>query len=423
MKISERESHLAIHGGEKTCTEPWPPRRLFGEEEKQAVVALFDRAIATGQAFGYDGEEESAYCREFAAFHGGGYADAVNSGTTAIYVALRALEIEAFTEVIVPPVTDSGGVMPVPLINCIPIVADSAPGTMNVGPEQIEARITERTSAVIVAHIAGLPVDMDPVMEIARAKGIPVIEDCAQAHGARYKGRCVGTIGTVGAFSTMSGKHHATGAQGGVVFTKDESLYWRARRCSDRGKPFGIRDWVTPTCNVTCSLNFNLGDLSACIGRVQLRKLPDIVARRRRVTLALAAACRSLQAVSVDTGLPGTEGSFWFLFLTLDLARLTVDKAAFVAALVAEGVPMEADYLHLFTRAPWYKNRAVFGTSGYPWTSPLYQGDPNREYPVPNAIAAEQCRFRVGIHENLSDREVRDTVAALKKVEDAYLKR
>ena len=118
---------LAINGGEKVRRTPLPARGLFGEEEKRAAVALFDKAIATGNAFSYNGEEEEAYCKEFAEFLGGGYADGVNSGTSAIYVALRALDIEPFTEVIVPPVTDPGGVMPVPLANCIPVVADGAP--------------------------------------------------------------------------------------------------------------------------------------------------------------------------------------------------------------------------------------------------------------------------------------------------------
>ena len=418
----DAEGRLAIRGGERTRTEPWPRRALFAEEEKSAVMALFDRAIATGEAFGYDGEEEEAYCREFAQFHGGGYADAVSSGTAAIYVALRALEIEPFTEVIVPPVTDPGGVMPVPLINCIPVVADSAPGTLIMGPEQLEARITERTSAIIVAHIAGLPVDMDPVMAIARARAIPVIEDCAQAHGATYKGRLVGTIGDAGAFSTMSHKHHSTGAQGGVVFTKDEDLYWRARRYSDRGKPFGTEDWQSPVNNVACSLNLNLNDLAACIGRVQLRKLPDIIARRRRFALAVAEACRSLESVSVETGLPDADCTFWFLLLKLDLGKLCAGKDAFVEALAAEGLPVSGNYLHLQTMAPWYKERRVFGRSGYPWACPLYKGDPSRDYRVPNVLAAHDALFRMDMHENLTDREVQDTVAALRKVEEAYLK-
>ncbi len=423
MTVNTAKKRLAVEGGEKTRTAPWPKRALFGEDEKNAVIALFDKAIATGEAFGYDGEEEQAYCREFAEFHGGGYADAVSSGTAALYVALRALEIEPFTEVIVPPISDPGGIMPVPLDNCIPVVADSAPGSLNMGPEQIEARITERTSAIIPTHIGGLVVDMDPVMEIARPRGIKVIEDCAQAHGARYKGRYVGTIGDVGIFSTMSGKHHATGAQGGVVFTKDEDVYWRARQNSDRGKPFGLTDWRTnPSSNVVCALNLNMNDLAACIGSVQLRKLPDVIAGRRRFALAVAEGCKSLKSVSVDTGLPETEGVFWFLFLKLDLEKLSVDKDTFVTALEAEGLPVSANYLYHMETSPWYKNRAVFGTSGYPWASPLYKGDPDKEYPVPNMLAAHETLFRLAMHENLGDTEVADTLTALKKVEAAYLK-
>jgi len=422
MARKEGEIRLAINGGEKVRTAPWPKRHLFGEEEKTAVAALFDKAISTGDEFNYDGEEEQAYCKEFAESHGGGYADAVNSGTSAVYVSLRSLEIEAFSEVIVPPITDPGGIMPVPLINCIPVVADSAPDTFNMGPDQIEARITDRTGAIIVAHIAGLPVDMDPVMEIARARRIPVIEDCAQAHGAQYKGRYVGTIGDVGAFSTMSGKHHATGAQGGVVFTKSENLYWRSRRYSDRGKPFGLQNRHTPACNVVCALNMNSNDLATCIGRVQLRKLPDIVMRRRRMALKLADACKALKSVSLDTGLPDTEGAFWFLIFKLDPRKLTLDKEGFVAALEAEGLPVWANYLNLFTLAPWYKNRAVFGKSGYPWESPLYKGNPDQEYPMSNVFTAHDSLFMMMWHENVTDQEVEDTITALRKVETAYLK-
>ena len=212
MTTRPREE-LAIKGGPRVRKEPMPPRHLFGEEEKRAVIALFDKSIETGEAFSYNGPEEEAYCRQFAAFLGGGHADAVNSGTSAVYVALRALDIEPFTEVIVPSVSDMGGVMPVPLMNCIPVPADCAPGTYNMGPEQVEKAITERTSAIVVAHIAGTPADMGPIMEIARSRGVKVVEDCAQAHGARYNGEYVGTFGDIAAFSTMSGKHHATAAQ------------------------------------------------------------------------------------------------------------------------------------------------------------------------------------------------------------------
>ncbi|MBN2308664.1 MAG: DegT/DnrJ/EryC1/StrS family aminotransferase, partial [Candidatus Hydrogenedentes bacterium] len=409
---------LAINGGKPVRTEPFPPRNLFTEEEKQAAAALFDKSIASGGAFGYNGEEEEAYCREFAAFLGGGYADAVNSGTNAVYVALRALDLEPFTEVIVPCVTDMGGVMPVPLMNCIPVPADVAPGSYNMGPEQVEARITDRTSAIVVAHISGLPADMDPILEIAKAKGIPVVEDCAQAHGAKYKGRLVGTMGDVAAFSTMSGKHHATGAQGGVVFTKSEETYWKARRAADRGKPFNVEG---STGNVTCGLNCNLNELSAAIGRVQLRKLPAIVEGCRRAGMAVAERCQGLKAVEVDTGVPGAESAFWFVVFRLDPAKVSVDIDTFVQALQAEGLPFAGHYTTPFTRHDWFRNRAVFGTSGYPWACPLYTGDPDREYPLPNFDAVDGTLFRIKVHENCGDLEAEQIAAALGKAEAAFL--
>jgi dTDP-4-amino-4,6-dideoxygalactose transaminase len=310
--------------------------------------------------------------------------------------------------------------MPVALCNCVPIPADAAPGSFNVAAAQIAARITPRTRAIVVAHIAGIPVAMKPVMKLAKALGLPVIEDCAQAHGATCNGRLVGSWGTIAAFSTMFGKHHATGGQGGVVFTRDAALFDRARRCADRGKPFGLPAGST---NVVASLNFNSNDLNACIGRVQLRKLPKIVAARRRNAGWLAAACRrELQTVRILEGPPGTESSYWFLFVQLDLARLKVDKQTFAAALGAEGVPAGASYRHLFTEHEWYRQRAVFPGTTDPWGNPRYKGNPARKFALPNINRTDTCTFPLFWHERLAARDLARVLAALKKVERAYLK-
>ena len=409
---------LAIDGGSKVREKPWPARALFGEEEKQAAMELFDQAIESGSAFGYNGPKEKAYEEAFAEFVGGGYADSVNSGTTAVFVALGALDLEPFGEVIVPPITDCGGVMPVPMLNLVPVVSDSIPDSFNTGAEQIAAEITEHTRAIIVAHIAGELVDMDPVLELANSHNIPVIEDAAQAHGAKYKGRQAGTIGAVSAFSTMSGKHHATGAQGGVVFTKDEDLYWEAKRFADRGKPFNLE----ASGNVRMGLNLNSNELSAAIGLVQLKKLPSIVAGRRAAVEGIRKGLAEATAVSIGWQVPDTEPSYWFLRLQLDLDRLKVSKADFCSALSAEGVPCGASYRHIPSEAPWWRNRRTFGSSGCPWTSSEYKGDPNREFPCPNVVAATDKSFMVSIHENCGEEEAADVAEALLKVEAAYLK-
>lgn len=412
---------LAIDGGPKVRTDAWPSRRLFGEKEKWAVTALFDRCIETGEAFGYNGPEEEAFCREFAEALGGGFADGVNSGTNAVYVALRSLEIEPYTEVIVPPITDPGGVMPVPLMNCIPVPADSAPGSYNTDAERIKARLTERTSVIIVAHIAGIPADMDPILELARERSIPVVEDCAQAHGATYKGRRVGTFGDVAAFSTMFGKHLATGGQGGVVFTRREEVYWKIRQMADRGKPFGLEG---ASDNVVAALNCNMDELNATIGRVQLHKLTDIIARRRRLALAIEEGCRQrLATIRLIGDPPHGESSYWFLFFQFEPERLGVDKARFVQALAAEGLPVGASYLHCPPHWPWFRQRSVHGKTNLPWSSMQYKGDAEQSYPMPNVEATDARHFRMGFHESWTDREITDTLSALEKVEQVYLQR
>jgi perosamine synthetase len=414
--VKKEKSVLAINGGEKVRVTSMPRRRLFGEEEKQAAVVLFDEAIAAGDVFGYNGPQEQAYEREFAAMMGGGYADGVNSGSSAIYTALGALQLDPGSEVVVPPITDPGGVMPVALLNCVPMVSDAAPNSFNMGPEQLRAVLTEHTRAIIVAHIAGEPADMDPILAIARERHLPVIEDCAQAHGARYKGRLVGTLGDIAAFSTMSGKHHATGAQGGVVFSRNEELHWQAKRFADRGKPFNL----DASTNGVAGLNLNSNDLAAAVGRVQLRKLPAIVAARQKVAAAIREELREAKAVSLGWQVPETEPAYWFLRFHVDPSAVRVTKEEFARAVAAEGIPVTASYRHIPSEAEWFRERRVFGRSGYPWTCPDYQGDRGRTFPCPNAVAATDHHFIMGVHENYGAEEVRDIVTALLKVEHAY---
>ena len=419
MSDTSPSNALAIDGGPQVRTDPWPDRRLFGEEEKQAVTALFDEAMEKGNSvLGYNGPQEQGYCQEFAEMLGGGFADAVNSGTNAVYIALRALEPEPFTEVIVPAISDPGGVMPVCLCNCIPVPADCAPNSYNIGPEQIEQRLTDLTSAIIVAHIAGTPADMDPIMELARGRNLPVIEDCAQSHGATYKGKPLGSVGDLSTFSMMHGKHHATAGQGGLVFTRSEDLYWKVRRFADRGKPINMDN---SNGNVVASLNCNMDELHSTIGRVQLRKLPEMVRSRRRIAAIVDEGCgTSLKAVRLMADPPGCESAYWFFFFRLDVDKLRVDKNTFVEALAAEGIPAAPSYRAIPVEMAWYRDRAVFGSSRLPWSSPLYKGDPDQKYPVPNAEAANESLFIMPMHENCTDREIQDTVDALKKVERAY---
>ena len=416
------KQQLAIHGGTPVRTDPMPKRHLYGDAERRAAMAVFDEANEKGStAFAYGGAHEKAYCAKFVELLGGGYADAVNSGSNAVYLALRALEPEPFTEVIVPAISDPGGVGPVALCNCIPVPADCAPGEYNISAETIEKRITKHTSAIIVAHIAGLPADLDPIMELARARDIPVIEDAAQAHGARYKGRPIGTTGDIATFSTMFGKHHATSSQGGVVYTQNEDLYWRTRRYADRGKGINLEGYKG---NVVASLNCNMDTLAAAVGCAQLEKLPDMVARRRKVALRLSEHCEArLKHCRLVTAREGDEGSYWFMFMRVDTDALGGDKAALAEALQAEGIDAGPTYHVVPAHMHWAQQRRAFGAkSALPWShhpdGPIE--DPVAAYPLPNAAATDAQHFRLGLHEDYTEREADDIVAAFEKIEAAF---
>lgn len=414
-------SALALDGGPPVRGEAFPQRGLIGPEEKAAAMAVFDEAIETGIAFNYNGKYEKQYEENFAEMMGGGFVDGVNSGTSAVYAALGALGLDALSEVITSPTTDPGGVMPVALMCCVPMVADCDPRTFNTSVEQIEPLISERTRAIIVAHIGGDPADLDPILELARSKELYVIEDCAQAHMAKYKGRTVGTMGDFAIFSTMSGKHHCTGSQGGVVYTRDEELHWKAKRFADRGKPFNLDSIPREYYHTVAGLNCNSNDLAAAIGTVQLKKLPGIIERRRKVGEGIKEGLGSSKAVSVGWQVPDTESVYWFLKIRLELEALGVDKTQFCKALIAEGItPIRDSYRHFPGESPWFTNKIVFGKSGFPWDCSDYKGPREPQGCIDNALAVDTGHFSIDIHESCGEREIRDILEALFKVEKAY---
>ena len=415
-------STLAIDGGSKTRTIPMPARGLLGQEEKAAAIAMFDASIASGNAFGYNGPSEQQYEKDFAAVMSGGFADAVNSGTNAVFCALGALHLDALSEVICPPITDCGGIMPIVMVGCVPVVADADPRSYNTSAEQIEPMITERTRAIIVAHIAGDAVDMDPVMALAEKHGLLVVEDCAQAHGAYYKGRRLGTIGHIAAFSTMNGKHHCTGGQGGVVYTQDEKLHFQGRQFADRGKPFGVDPAAGTVGNVVAGVNCNLNDLSAAIGSAQLKKLPTIIANRAKVGDGVRDALADNPVIQVGWQVPESQSCYWFMRMHLDLDAITVDKATFCAALSAEGIPNAVSYRAIPAEYTWFREKRCFGNSGFPWDCSDYHGSKEPVACIDQAIRCTETQFNIQLNESYGEQEMADIIAACQKVAAAYAK-
>jgi len=260
---------------------PFPPWPAYTSEEADAV----QRVILSNQVNYWTGDETRAFEREFAEYVGTEHAVALANGTLALDLALRALDIGPGDEVIVTPRTFIASVSSVVTAGAIPVFADVDLNSQNISADTISAVITEKTKAIIVVHLAGMPADMDPIMALAEKHSCFVIEDCAQAHGAHYKNRSVGSIGHVGAWSFCQDKIMTTGGEGGMVTTNDKALWSKMWSYKDHGKswdaiyekehPPGFR-WL----HESFGTNWRMLEVQAVIGRIQVKRMPNWHAAR-----------------------------------------------------------------------------------------------------------------------------------------------
>jgi len=259
---------------------PWPS---FTQEEADAV----SRVLLSNKVNYWTGQECREFEKEFAIFSGVKHAIAVANGTLALDLALVGLGIGAGDEVVVTPRTFLASVSCIVTAGAIPVFADVDRDTQNITEDSIRDVLSPRTKAIICVHLAGMPCDMDPIMVLAKERGLYVIEDCAQAHGVTYKGRSVGSIGHVGAWSFCQDKIMTTGGEGGMVTTNDRALWSRMWSYKDHGKsweavyerqhPPGFR-WL----HESFGTNWRMTELQAVIGRIQLHRMPAWRAERLR---------------------------------------------------------------------------------------------------------------------------------------------
>ena len=278
-----------------TSFSPWPS---FTAEEADAVRDV----ILSNRVNYWTGQECREFESEFATWCGAQHAIALANGTLALDVALKALDIGPGDEVIVTPRTFIASISCVVNAGAIPVFADVELDSGNISARTIAPLLTPRTKGVICVHLAGWPCDMDPIMALADEHGLKVIEDCAQAHGARYKGRSVGTIGHVGAWSFCQDKIMTTGGEGGMVTTNDRDLWSAMWSFKDHGKsweavyerqhPPGFR-WV----HESFGTNWRMLEVQAAIGRIQLRRMPDWTANRNANARVLAEVCAKYPVV------------------------------------------------------------------------------------------------------------------------------
>lgn len=394
-----------ILGGLKTRTTPMPSRFALIKEDEQAVVDVLRYYRARGQDPGYQGYFEARYTEAFVRYMGGvGFADAVCTGTAALFVALAALRLAVGSHVVVSPVTDPGTLNAIIINGLVPVVADSMPGSFNMGIEQFEARLTDKTKAVVVVHLGGIPAPIKQISEVAERRGIMVVEDCSQAHGATVDGCKVGTFGHISAFSTMSRKAHVTGGCGGVVFTKDRNLFEMVRACADRGKPFLSADYndKDPGSFLFPALNFNCDEISCALGIRSLSRLDDTIEKRLAFAKALEGVleknCKITRLLKPNDG-----DSPFFLTACVESDKLHCNKTEFAKAISAEGIDINPDYKYIITEWPW----------AYPYLSDGFKAE--------NATSFRKTSFNILINEHYSDQEVVDIIEAVKKIERYYL--
>lgn len=378
---------------------PWPS---FTAEEANAV----QQVLLSNKVNYWTGTECREFEKEFAAWCGTRYAVALGNGTLALDVALKGLGIGPGDEVVVTPRTFIASISCVVTAGATPVFADVAPDSGNLSAETIAKVLTPRTKAVICVHLGGWPCDMDPIMALAQQHGLKVIEDCAQAHGARYKGRSVGSIGHVGAWSFCQDKIMTTGGEGGMVTTNDEAL-WRAMwSFKDHGKsyeavyerqhPPGFR-WL----HESFGTNWRMMEMQAAIGRIQLRQMTDWTAKRTANAEAIWEACRSHAAVRVPSVPDGSVHAHYKCYVYVQPERLAADwsRDRIVAAINAEGVPA-----YQGSCSEVYLEKAFDGTNGRP----------TERLPVARQLGETSVMFLV--HPTLTSAEIDKTCAVIHRV-------
>ena len=390
---------------------PWPS---FTLEEADAV----HRVVMSNKVNYWTGTETRAFEKEFASWCGTAHAVALANGTLALDVALKALGIGPGDEVVVTPRTFIASISCVVNAGAVPVFADVEADSGNVSARTIAAVLSPRTRAVICVHLAGWPCDMDPIMALAEQRDLKVIEDCAQAHGARYKCRPVGSIGHVGAWSFCQDKIMTTGGEGGMVTTNDEAL-WRAMwSFKDHGKSYeavyerqhapGFR-WL----HESFGTNWRMLEMQAVLGRIQLARMPEWAAARKRNAEAIWATCRQFPVLRVPqikcancTGNckaagASCEHAHYKCYVYVEPERLAAGwtRDRIIEAINAQGVPC-----YQGSCSEVYLEKAFDGTG---WR-------PEVRLPVAKALGETSVMFLV--HPTLTEAEIAKTCEAIKTV-------
>lgn len=392
---------LAIDGGSAVRTRPFAPWPYFAEDEIEAAAAV----LRSGKVNYWTGTEGRQFEQEFSQYLGRRYSVALANGTVALEAALYALGIGPGDEVIVPAKTFIASASCAVMRGAVPVVADIDRDSQALTAESIRRVLSSRTRAIVVVHLAGWPADMDSILTVAREHGLNVIEDCAQCHGATYKGRKAGSLGDVAAFSFCQDKILTTGGEGGMLVTDDAAVWERAWSFKDHGKNYGAAHapqtspgfrWL----HESFGTNWRLTEMQSAIGRVVLRKLDGWVETRRRNAAILTRKFAEIPGLRVAAP-PAEIGHAYYKFYAFVRPEMLCsgwDRDRIVAAINAEGVPCLTG-----SCSEIYLEKA--------FSEPMR---PPQRLEAARELSETSLMFLV--HPTLSDPDMLDTCAAVEKV-------
>lgn len=373
-------SELAIFGGEPVRKKLFPAYKVIGTEEKEAVSRVMDSGILS-RYLGcwhddfYGGQEARAFEKEWAEYFGIKHAVAVNSCTSGLIVAVGAIGISPGDEIIVSPYTMAASVTAPLWYGGIPVFADIEPEHFCLDPRSVESKITPRTKAIIVVDIFGQPHDAEAINAIAKEYNLIVIEDCAQAPGAKYKGKYAGTLGDIGVFSLNYHKHIHTG-EGGVIVTNDDNLAGRLQLIRNHAEAVVEDKRVSDLTNMV-GFNFRLTEIQATIGREQLKKLDRLTKERIANCDYLAEKLNGFPGIRSPRVRVESSHVYYVQPFLYDENEVGVERNKFIAAVKAElpvtelreaeGQQISCGYAKPLYLLPLFQKRIAFGNSGYPF--------------------------------------------------------
>ena len=411
--------NLALNGGPKVRSHPFPAWPNYEDEEIAAAVEVLRSGHLARQSGSKVREFEDAYARKFGVKH----ALAVSSGTAAIHVALGALGIGPGDEVINTSHCFIGTATPVVHAGAVPVFADIDPRTFNIDPASVEAKVSPYTRAIVPVHLNGLPADMDAILDIARRHDLVVVEDAAQAHGARYKGRLAGTMGSINCFSFWEDKIITTNGEGGMVVTDDDELAKAARKFHHHGEmrqDGGYYQGERLYFHETLGYNYRMTEVQGAVGLVQLGRLDEYVRRRRENAHLLTRLLSNVPAVLPPYEPGESEHAFYKYILRLDRAYIQISAKEFVEALAAEGIPCSRRYPTPLHQQPLFTRQNGFGKTHAPFAPPYHARQVHYGDGLPNSEKLPEDLVRLSMSPRLQEEDIADMARAVQKVAEAF---